>query len=151
MRDIVSTYVYPNTLVVFKITGKILKEYLEKNAEYFAVEDEKIVVDYSFAYPKPQHYNYDMVDGVDYTIKVSNPKGSRIIDLKYKGEAVKDDQEFTLAISNYRAAGGGNFFMFKDAPRVLEMQEDMVTLLSNYIIEHQEVYLHHYENIKVTI
>ncbi len=151
MRDIVSTYVYPNTLVVFKINGKILKEYLEKNAEYFAVEDDKIVVDHSFAYPKPQHYNYDMVDGIDYTIKVSNPKGSRIIELTYQGRAVSDNQEFTLAISNYRAAGGGNFFMFKDAPRILEMQEDMVTLLSNYLIEHQEVYLHHYENIKVII
>lgn len=149
MRDIVSTYVYPNTLVVFKINGKILKEYLEKNAEYFDVQNDEIVVDYSYAYPKPQHYNYDMVDGVDYTIKVSNPKGSRIVDLKYNGQEVSDDQEFKLAINNYRAAGGGNFFMFKNAPRVLEMQEDMVTLLSNYLIEHKEVYLNHYENIHV--
>ena len=29
MRDLVSTYVFPNTLVVKKVTGKILKEYLE--------------------------------------------------------------------------------------------------------------------------
>lgn len=151
MRDIVSTYVYPNTLVVFKINGKILKEYLEKNAEYFAVQDGKICVDHSFEYPKPQHYNYDMVDGVDYTIKVSNPKGQRIIDLKYQGHDVAPEEEFTLAISNYRAAGGGNFFMFKNAERIIELQEDMVTLLSNYLIEHQEVRLNHYENIKVII
>ena len=30
MRDLISTYVYENTLVKLKITGKILKQYLEK-------------------------------------------------------------------------------------------------------------------------
>ncbi|MBQ1478387.1 MAG: bifunctional metallophosphatase/5'-nucleotidase, partial [Erysipelotrichaceae bacterium] len=43
IRDIVSTYVYPNTLVMMEIDGKILKEYLERCAEYFKEEDGKIV------------------------------------------------------------------------------------------------------------
>ena len=151
MRDIVSTYVYPNTVVVFEVTGKVLKAYLEKNAEYFDVVDNEIGVTHSFVYPKPQHYNYDMVDGIDYVIKVSNPVGERIIEMKYNGKDIKEDDVFTLSLSNYRAAGGGNFFMFKDCKRVLEIQEDMVTLMSNYLIDEKEVYLNHKENIKVII
>lgn len=47
-----------------------------------------------------------MVDGICYTIKVSNPIGKRIIDLTYEGKQVLDTDTFTLALNNYRAAGG---------------------------------------------
>ena len=96
MRDLVSTYVYPNTLTVKRVSGKVLKEYLEKDAEYFSIENGTIAVNPSYALPKPQHYNYDMVDGIDYTIKVSNPVGSRITRLEYQGAPVTDDMSFTL-------------------------------------------------------
>ncbi|MDD5792048.1 MAG: bifunctional UDP-sugar hydrolase/5'-nucleotidase [Erysipelotrichaceae bacterium] len=151
MRDIVSTYVYPNTIVVLRISGKILKEYLEKCAEYFAVEDQKIVVNKSYIYPKPQHFNYDMVDGVDYVIKVSNPPGERIISLKYQRSDVKDDDSFLLAINNYRASGGGNFLMFKDCEVVREIQDDMVNVIGNYLLKHPKVKVEHHDNIEVII
>ena len=108
VRDIVSTYVYPNTFVVKKVTGKILKEYLEKSAEYWTVNGNEIGVNPIYDWPKPQHFNYDMVDGIEYTIKVSNPVGSRIIDLTYEGLPVTEDQVFNLALNNYRASGGGD-------------------------------------------
>lgn len=151
MRDIVSTYVYPNTVVAYTITGKILKEYLEKSAEYFDIKHDEITISDSYNYPKPQHYNYDMVDGIDYTIKVSNPIGTRIIDLKYQGQDIKEDDTFTLALSNYRASGGGNFFMFKDCPIYKDVQTDMVTLIAEYLTKHPKLYVDHQENIKVII
>lgn len=150
-RDIVSTYVYPNTLVVFEITGKILKEYLEKSAEYFDIEDGKIFVSKKYREPKPQHYNYDMVDGIEYTIKVSNEIGHRIIELYYQGNKVKEDDIFTLVVSNYRAAGGGNYFMFKEAKIIKDIQVDMVSLISDYLAIHKELYVNHQDNIKVII
>lgn len=151
MRDIVSTYVYPNTLVVFKINGRILKEYLEKAAEYFALKDGKITVAESFLEPKAKHYDYDMVDGITYTIKVSNVIGQRIIDLKYRGKDVKENDTFTLALSNYRASSGGDYFMFKKAEIVKEIQTDMVTLIADYLQSHRPLSLKHEENIKVII
>ena len=42
MRDLVSTYVFPNTLVVKQIDGKTLKEYLERCAQFWDVENGKI-------------------------------------------------------------------------------------------------------------
>ncbi len=152
MRDLVSTYVFPNTLVVKKVTGKVLREYLEKTAEFFTVKaGNKIGVNPSYDYPKPQHYNYDMVDGITYTIKVSNSTGSRITELLYEGTPVQDTDEFTLAINNYRAAGGGNYHMIKNSPTVKEVNLSMVELLAQYITEHKVIDFEPVNNITVTL
>lgn len=152
MRDLVNTYLYPNTAVVKKITGKALKEMLEFSANYFAInEDGSIGYSPEFDLPKPQHYNYDMVDGVDYTIKVSNPRGQRIIELKYQGKDVQDNDSFTLAVNNYRAMGGGNYTMVAESETLQEIQEDMVDTIMNYFMENDPVHVEHKDNIKVII
>ena len=151
VRDLVSTYIYPNTIVVKKVTGKVLKEYLEQCADYWILTDGKIEVNPTFIWPKPAHFNYDMVDGVNYTIKVGNPVGSRITELKYQGKDVSDDMEFTLAINNYRATGGGDFDMIAEAPVVREITDDMVDVLIRYISEHPDISCDHQDNIKVII
>lgn len=149
MRDLVSTYVYPNTTVVKKITGKILREYLEKTAEFWMIHNEHIVVNPSYDWPKPQHYNYDMVDGIEYTIKVSNPVGHRITSLTYQSKDVTDDMEFTIAMNNYRATGGGNYNMIKEAPTISTDLSSMVELLANYIQEHKVIDFEPVNNITV--
>lgn len=149
MRDLVSTYVYPNTLVKVKMSGKTLKQYLEKCAEYFDIQENEICVSKAFLEPKPAHFNYDMVDGCEYTIQVSNPIGSRITSLKYKGKDVQDDDSFTMALSNYRAACGGDFFMIQDCEVLMSLQDDMVACLSQYMQEFPTVEVHHHENIHV--
>lgn len=149
MRDLVSTYVYPNTLVVLKVSGSILKRYIEKCAEYFDVKDGKITVAHRFMWPKPQHYNYDMVDGVDYVLNVSAPAGQRIVSLTYQGKPVQDEDEFTMAVSNYRAGGGGDFNMVKECEVVKTIQDDMVALMAEYLREHPVLEVAHKENIQV--
>lgn len=151
MRDLVSTYIYPNTLVVKKIDGKSLRSYLEKNAEYFSVEDDQIIVNPSYAYPKAQHFNYDMIDGISYTLKISNPIGSRCIECLYEGKDVQDDDHFSLVINNYRAAGGGDFTMISSLETLHEIQIDMVDILAQYFMDHPKVELKHMQNIKVIL
>jgi len=52
MRDIVSNYVYPNTLKVIRILGQDIKGALEKSAEYFILADNgKIKVNPAFEKP----------------------------------------------------------------------------------------------------
>lgn len=150
MRDLVTTYLYPNTAVLKKISGKALREYLEFSAYYFALnEDGEIIYSPEFDLPKPQHYNYDMIDGVDYTIKVSNPRGSRIVELQYEGKDVQDDDFFTLAVNNYRAMGGGNYAMVAQAETLQEIQEDMQDTIMQYFLDNPEVIIDHKDNIKV--
>ena len=114
MRDIVSNYVFPNTLEVLELSGSDILEALEKNASYFMVASEgNLEVNPAYEYPKPQHFNYDMWEGIDYTIRVSNPIGSRIENVTYKGMTLDPDKTYQVVMNNYRASGGGDFYMFK--------------------------------------
>ena len=64
VRDIIATYPYPNTLIVCRISGKQLKQVMERSAEYFAVAtDGTVQVAESFLVPKVEHYNYDYYMG----------------------------------------------------------------------------------------
>lgn len=151
MRDVVSTYLYPNTLVVKKVKGSAIKEMLEFSAEYFTVEDGEIAVNPSYIWPKPQHYNYDMVDGIDYTVRVGNEVGDRIHDLTYQGKPLEMDAYYTMVMNNYRANGGGNYDMIEKSETLEEIQEEMVDTLMQYFKKHPVVKIEHHDNIKVII
>ncbi len=151
MRDLVSTYIFPNTLMVKKINGRILKEYLEKSAEFWDVRDGQIAIEKQHDYPTPQHYNYDMCDGIEYTIKVSNPVGQRIIKLTRNGRDIKEDDVFTLCINNYRAAGGGGFTMLKEAETVKDIQRNVVEIIADYINKVKVIDFEPVNNIKVIL
>ena len=75
-------------------------------------------------------YNYDMAEGVTYEVDPSRPPGSRILNLKYKGQPLKDDQPLRLAVNNYRAGGSAGYTMFPNAKVVwrssLEIREMMI-------------------------
>lgn len=138
MRDIVSNYIYPNTLTVLALTGKDILLALEKTATYFTIDnEEEIAVNPSYITPKPQHYNYDMWEGIEYTLNISKPVGSRVENVTYHGKPLEEKQTYHVAMNNYRAGGGGNFDMFKGKPVVKDIQRDMVTLIREYIERHE--------------
>ena len=135
-RDIIATYPYPNTLVVCSINGKQLKTVMERSAEYFTVEDGKIEISKSFLEPKVEHYNYDYYAGVTYDIVPQNPVGSRICNLRYQGQAVSDNQEFTICMNNYRFSGTGGYPVYPQCPVVKEINLEMVELIMEYFRTH---------------
>lgn len=132
-RDIIATYPFPNTLVVFNISGKNLKLAMERSAEYFAYDsDGKLTISDKFLSPKVEHYNYDYFAGVDYKIDPSKPVGSRIVKLEYQGKPVTDEQMLTLCVNNYRASGAGEYPMYKECTIAKEINIEMVELLMEY-------------------
>lgn len=140
MRDIVSNYPYPNTLVVLALSGQDIKLALEKSAAYFSLDAKgNIVVNPEFIDPKPQHYNYDMWEGIDYTIRVSNPPGEKVENIMFEGKPLDMEKEYHVVMNNYRASGGGDFDMFKNKPVVKEIRQDMVELISQYIQKHGKI------------
>nr|WP_281272167.1 bifunctional UDP-sugar hydrolase/5'-nucleotidase [Paenibacillus flagellatus] len=140
MRHIVSNYIYPNTLKVIRITGADMRAALEQNATYFTVDAGGAVsVNPKFAVPKPQHYNYDMWEGIEYTLDISRPEGSRVVRLTHKGEPVDPDREYDVVMNNYRAGGGGDYTMFQGKPVVKDIPTDVSELLANYILERKTV------------
>ncbi|WP_431224055.1 bifunctional 2',3'-cyclic-nucleotide 2'-phosphodiesterase/3'-nucleotidase [Serratia sp. L9] len=118
-RNAADLYLYPNTLVVVKASGKEVKEWLECSAGQF----NQIDINSS----KPQElinwdgfrtYNFDVIDGVNYQIDVSQParydgecalineKAERIKQLTFNGKPIDPDATFLVATNNYRAYGG---------------------------------------------
>ena len=118
-------YPYDNTLRAVKISGAQLHEYLERSARYFRKRDDGgYDVD-----PQIPGFNYDVVSGVDYTIDLDRPIGSRITQLAYNGRPVADADTFTMALNNYRQTGGGGFSMLRGAPVVYDKQQEIRQLL----------------------
>jgi len=125
VAQISALYPYDNTLRAVKISGEQLRAYLEQSARYFdRTGDGRFGVNASIA-----GYNYDMVAGVDYTIDVSRPAGERVVTLTYDGRAVTPSDTFTMAVNNYRQAGGGGYSMLRDAPVVYDKQLEIRQLL----------------------
>ncbi len=149
LREIVSNYIYPNTLVIKRISGKNLKMYLEQNADFFEYDGKAIRVNPRFLEPKLQLYNYDMVDGIDYEIDLQQPLGYRIVCLTYEGKTIQDDEMFTIILNNYRANGGGNFDMIAKAETVKDIQSDMVEIIEAFFRENPFVHVEHHDNIRI--
>jgi len=149
-RDIISTYIYPNTLSVLKIDGKTLKMALHKNVQYFDIADDTIIVRKKYDYPKPQHYNYDMYDGISYEIIVDTKECS-VENVKFQNKLIDDSDSFTIVMNNYRAAGGGEFTMFVGLEVVADIQIDMVELIADYIMKRKVIDVVNSNNITVKI
>lgn len=118
--QIAHLYPYDNTLRVIRITGKQLREYLDFSSRYYTgrwTPDGRLETN-----PLIQGYNFDIVAGVDYTIDLAKPIGSRITRLSYKGSPVAETDNFTLALSNYRQGGGGGYSMVAGRPALKEVQ-----------------------------
>lgn len=140
MRDIVTNYIYPNTLTVIEIKGTDIKEALEKSSSYFSLTQEgEITVNPAFSYPKPKHYNYDMWEGIFYTIDVSKEIGKRIVKLTYHGESLNPEGNYQVVMNNYRAGGGGEYRMFKGKKVVKEVKTDMTELIAAYLEKHKTI------------
>ncbi|MCB7376945.1 5'-nucleotidase C-terminal domain-containing protein, partial [Bariatricus massiliensis] len=76
-----------------------------------------------------QHYNYDIYSGISYTIKVSNPVGSRVVQLDYQGNPIHMKETYKVVLNNYRAVGGGNYPMFSADKIVEDIQTEGAQLI----------------------
>ncbi len=106
-------YLYSNTLQTVRVSGDIVRQWLEKTAEQFnqinpATSTDQPLIDTTFP-----TFNFDVLyaedNALQYEIDVTKPKGSRITSLTYKGQPLDLTQTFLVVTNNYRASGGGNF------------------------------------------
>jgi 2',3'-cyclic-nucleotide 2'-phosphodiesterase/3'-nucleotidase len=103
------------------VDGATLREWLERSASIFrridpGLRDEQPLLGAAFAC-----YNFDVIDGVLYTIDVTQParydesgaliapEARRIRELSCQGAPLDPNQSFLVVTNNYRASGGGGF------------------------------------------
>ncbi|HEV8481351.1 MAG TPA: 5'-nucleotidase C-terminal domain-containing protein [Candidatus Eisenbacteria bacterium] len=136
MRDVASVYVYENNLYTLATTGAQLRKALEWSARYFSPYDfgrtPRPLID-----PSVQGFNYDMAQGVTYTIDLTKPYGQRIQDLRFAGRPLADDQKLKVAMNSYRVNGGGGYDMWKGAAVVKKSDQGVRELLAQYVKKKQ--------------
>jgi len=93
---------YPNQICALRVTGAELHCWLEHSALIYAAPDTEMLLN-----PDVPGFNFDTIYGLNYMIDPSLPTGTRIRDLTYAGDQVREDQMFILATNQFRVAGGG--------------------------------------------
>ena len=138
VRDVAELYVYENTLAVLEVTGQQLKDALEHSAKYYNTYEagktpRELIND------KIPAYNFDIAEGVTYDLDISKPIGSRIQNLRFKGQPLSLTRKLRLATNNYRVNGGGGYTMYKNAPVVYRSSEEIRELMIDWLEKHKTI------------
>jgi 2',3'-cyclic-nucleotide 2'-phosphodiesterase/3'-nucleotidase len=148
VRQIAALYVYENQLYTIEGTGKMVREALENAARYFKsctgdCSQGPLINSEVFG------YNYDMAEGVDYDIDLTQPPGNRIRNLRWHGQPLADAQPLRIAMNNYRAGGTAGYSMFRGAKVSWRSPEEIRDLVIRYYSEHKQLPSHPDNNWRV--
>lgn len=152
MKDILENYHFLNTISVLKLSGKILKEALEKAATFFCIDttgdQPAIKVAPEWDTYKVRSYDYDMWHGIEYGFNISKPIGQRLVWLKYKGKTIEDEDELKVVMTTYRA-GGAFYNMFSPEQVVMDFPAKISDLMVNDILHRKHIHIDLHQNFKI--
>ena len=153
-------YKYENMLYVMELTGQEVKNYLEesysiwtnqmtKASDYLLLLKEVPTGDdKSRAMFVNPSYNFDSAAGLNYTVDVTKPRGSKVhITGMANGDEFDLTKTYRVALNSYRGNGGGEL-LTKGAgiPKselnkriVFSTDKDLRYFLMQYIIEHGQL------------
>ena len=125
-NDLVLLYGYENLLYVVELTGAQIKNYLEFSY-------------YNWVNNIGPNYNFDSAEGIIYRVNKSAQRGSMVEIISMKdGSPFDPDAIYKVAISSYRASGGGNLIregagVNPDSLQVVSKYGNIRTLIVEYI------------------
>ena len=121
-NDLFTIYPFENQLYVVEMTGKEIKDYLEYSYSTWVNTvsgrgDEHILKIADEPDPRTgqkrwsfvgRSYNFDSCGGLVYDVDVTAPAGSRVVIKSLAdGSAFSPDAKYKVAMTSYRASGGG--------------------------------------------
>lgn len=132
-KNLFDLYRYENQLYIITMSGRELKDYLEYSFDMW-IND------------RGPAYNYDSAMGLNYTVKESAPKGKRVkITTMADGKPFDMDEEYTVAMTSYRASGAGD--LLKNAGidpseiegRTISRLPEIRELIYEYLLEEKVI------------
>lgn len=135
-NDLFTIYPFENTLCVMRLTGSEIKGYLEYsydkwiqtlkpcgNALKIVPRSDPRTDQKGWSFVN-RPYNFDSASGINYTVDITKPYGARVkISSMADGSAFEPGREYTVAMTSYRAAGGGDL-LFKGAGLTREQLDE---------------------------
>jgi 2',3'-cyclic-nucleotide 2'-phosphodiesterase/3'-nucleotidase len=104
-RQVWAFYPYEDRVVTVRATGRQVRAALEHATDCLAD-------------PNALLFNCDTLEGAEYVLDLSRPRGRRVISLTRRGRAIADEDSFTVALNSFRATGAGGYAMWVKAPRL---------------------------------
>ena len=140
IRDVVSSYIFSNTLKVIEVDRRVLVAALERCAEYFTLDEQaNIGISSAFLLPIPQHYNYDYFSGIEVVFDITKPVGERVTSVRFRGEELDASRKLSLCLNNYRASGAGGYPLYAQCPLLSEQSTEIAELIMDYISSYREI------------
>ena len=159
-NDLFTIYPYENQLFVVRMTGKEIKDYLEYSYDLWIntidSQDDHLLKIKGAPDPRTgmkhwsflnRSYNFDSAGGLVYEVDVTKPAGERVmIRSLADGTAFDEAADYNVAMTSYRASGGGDI-MSKGAgvdtdridERVVAYHQEIRNLLYDYLVANKEI------------
>lgn len=163
-NDMFTIYPFENQLYVVKMKGSEIKDYLEYSYDNWIQTPGEHALKISDA-PDPRTgaqrwsfvgrtYNFDSAAGLVYTVDVTKPYGKRVkITSLANGAPFKQDEMYTVAMTSYRASGGGEILqkgagLSKDEvdDRIQERLPEIREMVYQYFKKHGTVGIQDFGN-----
>ena len=158
-NDLFTIYPLENQLFVVKMKGDEIRLYLEHSYDKWintiAKADDRLLKIEARDDARTQQqrwsfvnrsYNFDSAAGINYTVDVTKPFGQRIdITSMADGSAFDPQREYNVAMTSYRASGGGN--LMKETgidtdridDRVVARYPEIRNILYDYLMENGSI------------
>lgn len=156
-NDMFTIYPFENQLFVLKLTGREIKNLMEFSYDRWICTPGEHVLRISKT-PDPRtgaakwsfvnrSYNFDSAAGLVYDVDVTKPAGERvIIRSRANGEPFDEAATYTVAMTSYRANGGGDLLTVgagipheELSSRVVARYHEIRDLIYTFISSHEEV------------
>lgn len=138
---LLKSYPFYNLIAKVNVMGKDLYEVMEFNLEYLIVNSQnQIDVNPEYIQPKPKHYNFDVYSGMTTTVDITQPVGRRVKSIinDQTGELIDEQATYSVALSQYRAVGGGDFKWYGKEKIESISTVDIATIMKEALKDYSE-------------
>ncbi len=158
-NDLFTIYPFENQLYVVRMSGAEVKDFLEASYDKWINtiskpgdhvlkiqdRDDPRTLQKGWSFVN-RSYNFDSAAGINYTVDVTRPRGSRIaISSMADGSAFDPSRDYNVAMTSYRASGGGGLLdevgvdTDKIDERVVARYPEIRNLLYDYLMKNGSI------------